>query len=164
MPKLRCLYMLLVPLVVNACDSGEPSAPPPPPLFQLLPLAGAPPSTVDSALGQPTEITRIRRIPAQMPGEFRDYTLPGAPGPTTVRFFRGRAVFFTVFLPQSVESPQQALQRVGIEVGEVEPDTHAPLADWWRDGMLDGKSYVKVGALRGMGGDEEFDMVQAEFR
>lgn len=165
MRSVRTFYFLLLPLVFASCGGGKPATPPRPPVFQLLLLAGASPSAVDSVLGKPTEVTRIRRIPEQMPGEFRDYELSDAPGPITVRFFRGRAVFFTVFLPEPEESSRRALQRVGIEVGEAPPDTRALLADWWRDGIVSGTSYVRVGALKNMGGEGEgFDMIQAEFR
>lgn len=163
LPTGRILFPILL-LFLASCGGTESSAPARPPLFDLPTLAGEPPAAVDAALGTPTSVTPIKNIPEQMPGEFRDYQLPGVPDPATVRFHRDRAVFFTVFLPQPEPSAEAALQRVGIDVTG-SPDTRAPLAEWWRSGTFGGKRFVKVGALKGMGGrGDGYDMVQAELQ
>lgn len=158
-------YRFGVLFVVLACGGeAPPITPADPPLFDLIALAGQPPPVVDSVLGSPTDVTPIENVPENMPGEFRDYELSGTPSPSMVRFKRGRAVFFTIMLPKPESSAQSALQRVGIDIGEDSPDTRAPAAEWWRNGTIEGRRFIKVGAFRGMGFDtNDFDMVQAEF-
>ena len=144
---------------------GSPEPPPPPALFELLPVIGESPSTVDDLLGAPTAIIPIENVPENMPGEFRDYTIPEAPDAVTVRYYRNRAVFVTVLLPKGESSAEAALLRVGIDLRGVPPDTRAPGAVWWRTGSIRGKTFERVGALRGMSGEgNDFDMVQAELR
>lgn len=146
----------------TGCGGAEPAGPP---VFDLPALAGGSPATVDAALGAPTAVEPIENIPEEMPGEYREYEIPGAPGPATVRFYRDRAVFFTIFLPEGESTAEAALQRVGIDVAGEGPDTRAPVAEWWRYDIFGGKTFVKVGALRGMGGGgDEYDMVQAELQ
>jgi len=164
LPTSRILFPILL-LFLASCGGAEPRAPAAPPLLNLPPLAGEPRAVVDAALGAPTSITPLKSVPEQMPGEFRDYQLPGAADPVTVRFHRDRAVFFTVFLPEPEPSAEAALRRVGIEVTG-SPDTRAPLGEWWRSGTFGGKHFVKVGALKGMGGGggDGYDMVQVELQ
>lgn len=157
----RLLQAALLLLPPTGCQG--PDSPSPPPLFGLPALAGRPPAAVDSVLGPPSQVTPIKSNPAQMPGEFREYQLPGTPDPLTVRFHRDRAVFFTVLLPQPEATAEAALGRVGIDV-DGPPDTRAPVAEWWRSRTISGKASVKVGALKGMSGrGDAYDMVQAEF-
>jgi hypothetical protein len=145
--------------------AGPSYRPAAPPLLPLLEVIGGEPETVDGLLGPPTSVIPIENVPENMPGEFRDYSPQGLPDPVSVRFYRGRAVFITVLLPQGERSAEEALLRVGIGVGETQPSTVAPGATWWRAAQLEGKTLERVGALRGMNGsDDLFDMVQVEAR
>lgn len=146
---------------------GDPEPSAAPALFDLMAVIGESPSQVEAVLGAPVDTVLIENVPEYMPGEFRDYSIAGAPGPTTVRFFKDKAVFVTVLLPQGHETAVMALRRVGIDLENVPPDTRAPVAIWWRSGSVPGSSKIfeKIGALRGMSGEgNDFDMVQAELR
>lgn len=147
MPRILRPIALGVLVILVACGGSDRPSPADPPLVEIVPLAGQPPEVVDAALGPPTQINPIQRNPDQMPGEFRDYELAGLPGPLLVRFHRSRAVFFTVYLPHPEPSAEEALLRAGIDMRGTNPDTRAPMAQWWRNRMIQGQRFVKVGAV-----------------
>lgn len=135
--------------------------------FELMAVVGESPAGVSLELGAPVEVVPIENVPENMPGEFRDYAVPGLPDLVNVRFLRNRAVFVTVILPEQHAEAYQALARVGIDLSGVPPSTRAARATWWRDGGVPGtgKVFTKIGALRGMNGaGDGFDMIQAELR
>lgn len=136
-----------------------------PPFFELLEIMGESRSAVEASLGEAVAVVPITNVPANMPGEFRDYEIPGITEVVSVRFFRNSAVFVTVILPHGEDSAEDALSRVGIDLRGVPASTTAPGAVWWRSGRIQGHLFEKIGALRGMNGTSDlFDMVQAELR
>lgn len=141
---------------------GGEEAPPLPavePIVDIPALAGRSSAFVDSVLGEPSEVTRITRLPEEMPGEYRDYTLPRSPDIMTVRFYRDQAVFFTLFLPSSEPTAERALQYGGVDVAGALPDIRAPAAQWWK-GTFGGATFDKVGAVIDFE-TNGFNMIQA---
>lgn len=111
-------------------------------------LALAAPAAVDAAVGRP-KVTPIEN-PAyaeQMPGEWREYEL-GPDRRLMVRFFREQAVVFTLQLDDGVYDAATALALLGIDVGDMPPETVAPAGRWWA-GEVDGLTVRKAGATRG---------------
>jgi hypothetical protein len=171
MQILRTLSVMLISAVVllNACgpaESGDRSTssggaeiavmPPSRTFIDITPLAGASSTVVDSILGEPSSITPITNEPAEMPGEYRDYAVPGGTDPVTIRFHRDGAVFFTIYLPFPAARPEDALQAVGLNVQNLTHQQTAPAAKWWSGGP-----FTRVGAITFTNG---YNMVQAEVR
>lgn len=154
MPFLR-FFSLFALALLTACGSGEPRDRHVRLVVDVQPLGGAPVAAVEEALGGPSSVTPITDIPDQMPGEIREYRLPGIRQPTAVRFHRGRAAFFAVPLPAPVATAEEALQMVGLRPDELTPLDSGESARWWI-----GNGFVRIGTLADAQGN--YYQVQAD--
>lgn len=137
----------------------------PEPILEVMAILGEPPDVVEAHLGSAVEIVLIENVPDFMPGEFRDYLVAGVSTSVTVRFLRGRAKFITVYLDEGVETAEEALLMVGLDLRTRPATFQSPLVIWWRQFQQGGKTFEKAGAWRGMNGSPSgFDMIQVEAR
>lgn len=154
MPFLRFFSIFALALVV-ACGRGEPGDRDVRLVVDVQPLGGAPVAAVEEALGRPSSVTPITDVPGHMPGEIREYSLPGIHQPTAIRFQRGRAAFFAVSLPAPVATAEEALQMVGLRPDELTLLDSGESARWWV-----GQGFIRIGALANPQGN--YTQVQAE--
>ena len=137
------LFALVTLAVLIGCGSEpEPAVqenrPPPPTLpvvVNVSALAGKSPREVDAALGKPSQVIRITGNPEQMPGQYRHYKIPGTSDETVIRFRKGRAVHFTVYLPEPATHPESAVSAIGIDVMGQYPSMTAAAAKEWMVGL-----------------------------
>lgn len=120
------------------------------PVVDVKCLAYGSPDEVDSLLGTPESVTPIDSYPDQMPGEWRTYVLRER-CELTVRFYKGRAVVFTLSLDREgdrgVASPEEAVRYIGVDVSTLIPDGSAEAGHWWR-GEADGIQFKRIGATK----------------
>ena len=100
-----------------------------------------------------------------MPGEFRDFGIKGKVGTVTsdglmIRFYRGRAVHFTLDLPKALDEPEAALLLAGIDVAGTPPKVRAQLAHRWV-GTFNGIDFKDVAALKMDSSGTKYSTVQA---
>jgi hypothetical protein len=154
---------------VSTANSSAPahtSTPTPSPVVDIPKLIGKTPAELDSALGRPAEVTKITNNREMMPGEYRDYEVPGSARAATshglmVRFYKGRAVLITYDLPAPTSSPEDALRLAGIEPGSAKPSVVAPMAQRW-SGTFNGVNFGDAAALMAGLNSRQYTTVQAE--
>lgn len=66
-------------------------------------LANKTPEEVENAAGKHVTITPITEPPQEVPGEYRTYNLPDMNEALSVRFYKGKAVAFTINVPKGRE-------------------------------------------------------------
>jgi hypothetical protein len=144
-----------------------------PPIQQIHPVISIPnlanksPQEIEAILGRSVGLTKITNEPDRMPGEYRDYKIEGVEPQLTftglmVRFYRGRAVHFSLDLPVAFDTAQDALLAAGINVGGTSPKETALLARRW-SGRYGGVDFKDVAAIQmGFDGKGKYNVVQAE--
>lgn len=101
--------------------SPAPGTPRPeaPKVWANLPsLANKTPEEVESMAGKHVTLTPITEPPQEVPGEYRTYDLPDMKEALSVRFYKGKAVAFTVNVPKGKEfkTAQELGDAVGFDV------------------------------------------------
>jgi hypothetical protein len=139
-----CLIVLGIGYGLVSLVIGPRATDPPPQLFDVVALAGQPPSAVEGVLGPAVTVERITNEPEWMPGEHRDYVVPGSDLPLSIRYHNNQAVFFHAYLPTPEKTAEAALMRIGVNVQGMRPDTRAPGAMWWRQYSVAGKNLREV--------------------
>jgi hypothetical protein len=122
-------------------------------LFDLTALIGASPSEVEARVGKPLEITPITHYPDQMPGEHRDYRVPGVSLNLTdngllVRYYKGQVAFCTLDLATPTNDAAEALLMAGIDAEDKTPDITAPIATRWKYLTVRGRLLPEVAAIK----------------
>jgi hypothetical protein len=151
---------------VNRTTSQPTPRPPAKPYLNLMPLLLGTPSEFDEVFGPATASTPTDE-PESMPGEWRDYKVPGAvPKNTahglTVRFYGGHAVSIQVDLDGSYADEIEAVSRIGIDLRqEISPPARAPIAVNWTWIKYGGFKFKKISALK-FGDDDRFTTVNVE--
>lgn len=134
------------------------------PVLDIPSLAGKSPAELEKVLGKSKVKTPITNYPEQMPGEFRDYRIKSSQINLTlyglmVRYYQGRAVSFTLDLPNPTASPEEALAVAGIGTKGISPTIKAPMATRWKDVSFNGVAFEDVAVLIH---DGKFATVQAK--
>ena len=137
----------------------------PRPIIDITRLAGKSAAELQRALGKPVGLTKITSNQELMPGEYRDYKVDGAltvatPYGLTVRFFKGRAVHFTLDLQSFSDTPEKALLLAGFDVRGAIPRIKASRATRWT-GRFGGIDFTDVAAIKA-GKDQNYTTIQVE--
>jgi hypothetical protein len=66
-------------------------------------LANKTPQEIEGTLGKSTDVEPVTEPPQEVPGEYRIYGLPDMKGALSVRFYKGKAVAFTMEVPKGKE-------------------------------------------------------------
>jgi hypothetical protein len=124
------------------------------------------PQVFEKSFGKATEISETDD-PGTVPGEIRDYKIPGAGSYSTtdgmmVRFFRGKAIMIMVDLPTPTGNAATALSQAGIDSKGIAPTVEAVLAHRWRNQTLNGIKFKDVAAHKLDSDGRNFTTVQAE--
>lgn len=147
------LFMTL--WIISGCSDIKP-------LFNVTELANKSATVIDSALGKPTSVTPITSYPEQMPGEYREYTL--SDGSTMqVKFYKDKAVTFTVWLKNPTATSRQALRYFGISMEDVMPlpiIRKGPAGRTW-SGTVKGVAFKEISSQASATGSNKWDIIQA---
>lgn len=120
------------------------------------------PEDIEEVFGKPLEIKKITDVKAQMPGEYRLYRLNNNDKGLSVRFYRGKAVRFNVFLPQKEASSAKALRETfGVDVGGAPRVPSEQFVEKWQ-GNFAGLNFTTIYAMKEKPSDKGFAMVHAE--
>ena len=124
-------------------------------------LANQPPEEFDRLYGPSTKISPVRNNSKLMPGEYREYRVPGHPKGLSVRFYRDKAKRFNLLLGKEENSGRDALRNIfKIDVGPLKRVKTDPLSDTW-NGEAGGISYKTAYAKRSKTGGK-YVMLHAE--
>jgi len=135
------------------------------PIVDIPKLMRQSPQVFEKTFGKATEISQTND-PGTVPGEIRDYKVPGAGSYSTtdgmmVRFYKGKAVMIMVDLPAPTSNAEAALSQANLNVKGISPTVEAPLAHRWRNQSLSGMKFKDVAAHR-LDDSRNFTTVQAE--
>lgn len=134
-------------------------------IADLTKLIRQPPQVFDKAFGKAVEAFETDD-PGTIPGEMRDYKIPGVSSPQTitagmtVRFYKGKAVEIMVDLPSPTSSSAAALLQVGIDTQGVAP-VRTPVTDYWPNLTFKGVTFKTVWAYKLDTGSSLFTTVKA---
>ena len=78
------------------------------------------PEEVEKLVGRHLKITPITGSPDQMPGEYRNYDLPGMDDALNLRFYKGKVAHITVNIPDDsqLKSDVDTAKMVGLDVSD----------------------------------------------
>lgn len=135
------------------------------PIVDIPKLMRQSPQVFEKTFGKATEISKTND-PGTVPGEIRDYKVPGAGSYSTidgmmVRFFKGKAVMIMVDLPMPTTNAQLALSQANLDAKGISPTVEAPLAHRWRNQTLNGIKFKDV-AVHRLDDSRNFTTVQTE--
>ncbi len=137
------------------------------PVVDIPKLMQQSPEIFEKNFGKATEISKTND-PGTVPGEIRDYKLPGVTNPKStedgmmVRFYKGKAVMIMVDLLNSTSNVEAALSQTGIDLNNIAPTIDAPLARRWRSKSFNGIKFKDVAAHRLDLESKNFTTIQAE--
>ena len=143
--------------------SPEPKAKPEPtmtPVVDIPKLMGKSAAELERALGGSVGRTKITADREFMPGDYRDYKIGQITPLVTrydlvIRFYKGRAVHFTLDLPRTVDTPAEALLLAGINVRGQAPRVTAPGATRWT-GTFNDVAFKDAAAVKAGTAEQNF--------
>jgi hypothetical protein len=134
-------------------------------ILSIPKLALKSPATVEKELGHPTQVTAITSTPEQMPGEFRHYTTFSQKDPAQVRYHRGKAVQFTIYVDSVTTDALYLLERLGFQGLPAAPDVEAPAALRWKDKRVGSVGFTEISVENSeFDGSKGWDILTAKVR
>jgi len=152
MKKLTIFLVIAIGIIIGCGDTTKP-------LFQVTELANMTASFVDSNLGKAKTVTPITSYPEQMPGEYRDYILADG-SEMQMKFYRDKAVEFTVWLKNPTSMSRSALKYFGITSGDIMPlpiIVKRPTVRVW-EGTIRGVTFKRISSQKS---EDKWEIIQA---
>jgi len=125
-------------------------------IIDTIKLAGKPVSTVEQMLGKPSAVAVINDYPKDMPGQYRDYRINGLKGigeteaGLSIQYYKGKVDGMLIEFETPVETAEEALMLVGIDVGDKKPSRITAFATVWDGLTVSGVQFRDFGAQPGM--------------
>lgn len=119
------------------------------------------PEQAEAVLGPPRAVYPLTYPAEWLPGEYREYIVNGCEGPVLVRYHSGVLVWILACFQESSDSPEELLNRAGVDVRGTRPRVTALAASRWT-GTFNGVYFPDVAAVKGgLSADAPWDTAHA---
>lgn len=127
----------------------------PGPIGDLTTFLGKSPKVFEKAFG-PAEFVDSTDAPDLMPGEWRDYRVPGLTLNMTqyglvVQFYKGRSIYVMADLPEVETDRASALIQLGMDMKALPEPTKAIAADRWESVSINNVQFKEIVAIKNDG-------------
>lgn len=147
----------------NINKTSEPQVPTPAAWINIPSLAGKTPDEIERTVGKSLRTVPVTEPPQEVPGENRSYDLAGMKDALSIRFYKGKAVAFTLNVPpgKELKTAEELGKLAGFELAGKTPAKATDFVSQW-NGQFGPAKFAEVSI--GKSAKTDYNLVRARIQ